>query len=58
MGEREDSPGENICLWEQGFFRNTFNQAHIERSFIELLYDHMVDFIFHIKIIFFADVIK
>jgi hypothetical protein len=55
--EWEDSSGKNISLFQHRFFWNTFQQAHIECFFIELLNDHLVDFLLDIKIVFLFHII-
>ena len=50
--EGEYTAGQDVCLGYDGLLGDTFDQAHVEGSFIELLDDHFVYFFLHVIVIF------
>lgn len=58
MSKRKNSSGENIGFLQNRLFRDTFDETHIERIFIELFDNHVVDFILHIIVILYPGIVK
>lgn len=55
--EGEHSAREDTRLLHNGLLRNTFDQAHVEGSFVKFLDDHLIDFLLHVVVIFLPHVV-
>lgn len=52
------SSSKNVILLHSMLFRSTLDKTHVECSFVKLFNNHLIYFLFHIKVIFLSCVVN